>query len=555
MRRTTSITFLMTITIGTALALSAGGCAVEAETATNATALSKRNNEHVEWWRGERAAREAALQSYLTVNAGEWASYKNAPVSFSGVPVIMLKVLPLMYPAIWGDEHLSKAGFVKDPYEPARTLPLGLGAAPTIPLSATFSMQTATLTCAGCHMGRVEMGDGSVRHVIGGPSTTFSGFRGYLEQSIAQSTWTVADFRAAISGVLADPTRGLKWFYGSDPASLGRASAEVNAFLYHPTLAGQLVGLIKARVAGRRALIDASLGKYTYGLLATNPPDLNAATPGFLDAIGVGMTAIPGIATTAEGIAGLPRAPAMIDMMSVWRQDDRSIAQWDGSIDSALHRNLAAELGVAGAATGLNFDNAVKTTHFTGGLPSTPYPFDIDEKAAKRGERLYGEYCASCHINNSRKVFTDAGTDSNRANMWSPFTRTGLISLLRTACPTTNTTCATVTDPEIITITGGYTAPPLDGIWARAPYLHNGSVPTIEALLTNVRPTTFYRGNIAYDEAGLGFVSDDPTKGVLFDTRKDGMSNAGHSTAAFNGDIDWTKGNHLEDLIAYLKTL
>ena len=52
--------------------------------------------------------------------------------------------------------------------------------------------------------------------------------------------------------------------------------------------------------------------------------------------------------------------------------------------------------------------------------------------------------------------------------------------------------------------THGYANQPLDGIWARAPYLHNGSVPTLRDLLNapSERPKAFYRGYDVFDRSG-----------------------------------------------------
>jgi len=60
---------------------------------------------------------------------------------------------------------------------------------------------------------------------------------------------------------------------------------------------------------------------------------------------------------------------------------------------------------------------------------------------------------------------------------------------------------------------------PLDGIWLRAPYLHNGSVPTLRDLLEPAakRPALFYRGYDVIDREKVGFVSNLPAeKGVAF---------------------------------------
>ena len=79
----------------------------------------------------------------------------------------------------------------------------------------------------------------------------------------------------------------------------------------------------------------------------------------------------------------------------------------------------------------------------------------------------------------------------------------------------------------------GYVAVPLDGLWLRAPYLHNGSVPSLADLLEppERRPREFWRGYDVYDPANVGFVSSGPEAGrigTLHDTSKPGNSNAGH---------------------------
>ena len=58
--------------------------------------------------------------------------------------------------------------------------------------------------------------------------------------------------------------------------------------------------------------------------------------------------------------------------------------------------------------------------------------------------------------------------------------------------------------------TFGYANSPLDGLWLRGPYLHNGSVPTLRDLLepSDKRPVKFYRGYDVYDQKKVGFVSD-----------------------------------------------
>jgi len=102
------------------------------------------------------------------------------------------------------------------------------------------------------------------------------------------------------------------------------------------------------------------------------------------------------------------------------------------------------------------------------------------------------------------------------------------------------------TDSEL-----AYKARPLDGIWATAPYLHNGSVPTIDDLLRPVadRPRTFHVGSRELDLVKMGFVTTPVEGSFLFDTSIEGNRNTGH---------DWgtsLSAQERADLIEYLKTL
>ena len=80
------------------------------------------------------------------------------------------------------------------------------------------------------------------------------------------------------------------------------------------------------------------------------------------------------------------------------------------------------------------------------------------------------------------------------------------------------------------TTVAAYKARPLDGIWATAPYLHNGSVPTLYDLLSplNERPKTFYLGSREFDPVKVGYQSHKIAGAFAFDTSKRGNWNSGH---------------------------
>ncbi|TWU49465.1 di-heme-cytochrome C peroxidase [Rubripirellula reticaptiva] len=94
-----------------------------------------------------------------------------------------------------------------------------------------------------------------------------------------------------------------------------------------------------------------------------------------------------------------------------------------------------------------------------------------------------------------------------------------------------------------------YKARPLNGIWATAPYLHNGSVPTLWELLLpeGKRKPTFHVGSIEFDPVHVGFVDD--ARFPTFDTSVDGNLNIGHEHG-----VDLEDDQKL-DLIEYLKSL
>lgn len=86
---------------------------------------------------------------------------------------------------------------------------------------------------------------------------------------------------------------------------------------------------------------------------------------------------------------------------------------------------------------------------------------------------------------------------------------------------------------DIIPSPCGYKARPLMGVWATAPFLHNGSVPTIFDMLSPTRPTTFGVGDSDIDTVKVGLSAEASAGGMVIDTTLPGNSNTGHW---FTGD-------------------
>jgi mono/diheme cytochrome c family protein len=97
-----------------------------------------------------------------------------------------------------------------------------------------------------------------------------------------------------------------------------------------------------------------------------------------------------------------------------------------------------------------------------------------------------------------------------------------------------------------------YKSRPLNGIWATAPYLHNGSVPNLYQLLlpSDQRVNRFTVGSREFDPLNVGFESGADEDGFVFDTSLTGNSNAGHEygTKKLSDTERW-------ELVEYLKTL
>jgi hypothetical protein len=112
--------------------------------------------------------------------------------------------------------------------------------------------------------------------------------------------------------------------------------------------------------------------------------------------------------------------------------------------------------------------------------------------------------------------------------------------------------------------TGGYADQPLDGIWARSPYLHNGSVPTLRDLLEPsacqagkpCRPAKWYRGSDVLDTDRVGYRSDtsgSAAKDVfLYDTSVLGNSNHGHEGKIYGTELP---AEDKDAIVEYMKTL
>jgi mono/diheme cytochrome c family protein len=139
--------------------------------------------------------------------------------------------------------------------------------------------------------------------------------------------------------------------------------------------------------------------------------------------------------------------------------------------------------------------------------PAPEYPLGYDRGLAAQGAGLFAAHCADCHESGrDNRLGTvipldEIGTDPMRAESWT-----------RQAADMANEVVVNELGMERTPMSkphDGYVALQLDGLWLRGPYLHNGAVPTVRALLEppECRPRSFYRGYDLLDPVNLGFVA------------------------------------------------
>ncbi|HWE40836.1 MAG TPA: hypothetical protein VG406_30120 [Isosphaeraceae bacterium] len=252
-----------------------------------------------------------------------------------------------------------------------------------------------------------------------------------------------------------------------------------------------------------------------------------------------------------------------LDTPAWWLLGKKATQYYDGRTDArSVRTNMQFLLG----EKTLDEFKALEPTFrdiqvFLKSLKSPKYPFPIDRERAGRGETVFHATCARCHgtygtggsYPNKVVELDVIGTDPDRAR--------GLSDRLVAHYNSSWFGSDYPVETELV----GYQAPPLDGVWATAPYLHNGSVPTLAHLLkSSTRPDRFRRPPSTdfahYDTTRVGWtfdaVAEPPSPDLpphearsIYDTHRRGLGNRGHTFG------DKLTDEERSDLIEYLKTL
>lgn len=239
------------------------------------------------------------------------------------------------------------------------------------------------------------------------------------------------------------------------------------------------------------------------------------------------------------------------DVPPLWLVKKKNALYYTGSGrgDFARLMTLAEILTMPDTSKAKEVDEKfVNVYTFLRNIKAPVYPLEIDEVAASKGALLFADHCAKCHgTSNYPNFLIDldyVGTDPALAE--ANFAYGDFLDWY-------NTSWYSKGDfPAYFEPTKGYIAPPLDGIWATAPYLHNGSVPNLETLLnSNERPDFWKRSeDYNYEEPGWKYIAFSAGAGsTIYDTSKKGYGNMGHEY----GDV--LTSTERRQVIEYLKTL
>ncbi len=188
-------------------------------------------------------------------------------------------------------------------------------------------------------------------------------------------------------------------------------------------------------------------------------------------------------------------------------------------------------------------------------LEPPKYPGTVDTELAKEGEMIFNKSCSKCHgsYGDAEKypnlLIPEAIIQTDSLLYKSNYSSPQFVNWFNQSWFTTGDHPARLEPFE------GYIAPPLDGIWVTAPFLHNGSVPTLEALLnSDLRPKywsrDFDKPEYDYEKLGWKYNKEEKPGGkLIYNTDLPGYGNYGHTFG------DKLTEKERKAVIEYMKTL
>lgn len=493
---------------------------------------------------------------------------------------------------------------LRDDSPAAHGLPVGL----SVDVAADTGFVSVGINCASCHVARWEY------QGAGGAQKAFTA---YGAPNLFNSAAWIGAVTDALKSEWYSPAFWLRVARENERIEkelpeLAAKQKKLNpdgSFDFLKDVIAWRIGLtdetkLAATYGPKRARLIAARGAYLRNLLArmkgaNGAPAPHDPGPGRLDM----PNALKATFLGPEGYAGA-RYPSSASNGSWYFLARADWFQINENVSSPMLRDIA-ETFVAGAAvdifgpdatytSSINFDNNAKIDRFLANVRPPEWPADVARNAtlAQRGKDIYASTCRGCHearqsqtgLLHFPNVSCDTiGVDCNYANSYldakegtNP-ARELTASFQKVAqryyeeasiSPEQRAKIEDRYDERLnpsgrrrdtgkFRFTDGYRAKPLDGTWATAPFLHNGSVPTLRDLLSPAaqRPKAFYVGGRRYDLKRVGIetfpVEQGPKNGsdFLYDTTKPGNGNGGHEFGVNLSDAD------KDALIEFLKGL
>ena len=452
-----------------------------------------------------------------------------------GLPYWIWVALPELFPEYLPDRRTGRGyaslGMIYEPGADARfDLPIGVS------MRRVQGIDRVYFNCAVCHTGSVRPSPGAAADIVlGMPANTFDlgAFARFLDDAVSSWKFRSTRIMPKIQELeqLRDEASLPDTVYRPDPLN------PVDRFVFRN------IGIVLLReqlltLTSRLSFVD--LESWGPGRVDTfNPP---------------------------KALLGFPmeRAPdrekvGNADFPAVWNQKWKEGMQlhWDGNNTSVAERNLSAGFGTGATPTTIDKEKVLRMAAFLWDQVQPPaFPAErVRADLAAQGQPIYREHCWSCH-GNGKPPFRAEG-DGSRVGMVTPIEAIGTdrarldsytLELARAqnslyaGFPADEDWCSDNADDtrrcyparfSHFRKTNGYANVPLDGLWLRAPYLHNGSVPDLAALLepASERPALFRIGYDVYDYDRVGFVTSGPEaeqQGWRYDTAAPGNGNSGH---------------------------
>ena len=442
-----------------------------------------------------------------------------------GIPYWIWKAVPKVCPELLpgklpSDVGLEAIGMI---YEPGKSLPVGVSTRRQLGLDRVF------LNCAVCHTSTYRESEQSEPVIVlGMPANRFElmAFEKIFFQCMSSQAFNRSNLIPLID-------------------SMGADLDLIDRYLVYPIA----IWLTQERLS----LLESRLAFYKY------QPDWG---PGRVDTFNAAKAIFnwDWQNTSASEMIGTA------DFPSVWYQRQRKTRDdgkamelhWDGNNDTVEERNLSAAFGAGAIPPIIDHQALGRIEDWLMDLAPPQYPFEVDQQLAEAGKPIYAQYCADCHGKSGtdfsgERVGHVEAIDKIGTDRWRLDSYTRELAVNQGNLYTGDEKYRFKRFKK----TNGYANMPLDGIWLRAPYLHNGSVPTLMDLLqpSTQRPSSFYRGNDLYDQVNVGFVSDQPNaydrELFLFDITVAGNGNQGHEGYEYGTQLS---AQDKRALVEYLKT-